>query len=65
MTKAGLIKALDGLPSDTRIYVSGVRFTDEVLSAAYMQIDDDGSDGGIVEVTILGVGKKRHLTPTA
>ena len=58
MTKAGLIKALDGLPDDTRIYVSGVRFTDDVLPAAYVQIDDDGSDGGIAEVTILGVGKK-------
>ena len=62
MTKTGLIKAFDGLPDDTRIYVSGVRFTDEVLSVAYVQIDDDGSDGGIAEVTILGVGKKPIAT---
>ena len=27
MTKARLIKALDGLPDDTRILISGVRFT--------------------------------------
>ena len=65
MTKARLIKALDGLPDDTRILISGVRITDEVLSAEYVQIDNDGSDGGIAEVKILGVGKERHLTPTA
>ena len=65
MTKARLIKALDGLPDDTRILISGVRFTDEVLSAEYVQIDNDGSDRGIAEVTILGVGKKHHLIPTA
>ena len=65
MTKARLIKALDGLPDDTRILISGIRFTDEVLSAEYVQIEDDGSDGGVAEVIILGVGKKRHLIPTA
>ena len=65
MTKARLIKALDGLPDDTRILISGVRFTDEVLSAEYVQIDNDGSDGGIAEVTLLGVGKKHTLVPTA
>ena len=65
MTKARLIKALDGLPDDTRILISGVRFTDEVLSAEYVQIEDDGSNGGVAEVIILGVGKKRHLIPTA
>ena len=64
MTKARLIKALDGLPDDTRILISGVRFTDEVLSAEYVQIDDDGSDGDVAEVTILGVGKKQHSIPT-
>ena len=63
MTKARLIKALDGLPDDTRILISGVRFTDEVLSAEYVQIDDDGSDGDVAEVTILGVGKKHPLVP--
>ena len=65
MTKARLIKALDGLPDDTRILISGVRFTDEVLSAEYVQIDNDGSDGGIAEVTILVVGKKHPLVPMA
>ena len=65
MTKARLIKALDGLPDDTRILISGIRFTDEVLSAEYVQIEDDGSDGGVAEVIILGVGKKHHLIPTA
>ena len=65
MTKARLIKALDGLPDDTRILISGVRFTDEVLSAEYVQIEDDGSGGGVAEVTILGVGKKHPLIPTA
>ena len=63
MTKARLIKALDGLPDDTRILISGVRFTDEVLSAEYVQIDNDGSDGSVAEVTILGVGKKHPLIP--
>ena len=58
MTKARLIKALDGLPDDTRILISGVRVTDAVLSAEYVQVGDDGSDGGIAEVTILGVDKK-------
>ena len=65
MTKARLIKALDGLPDDTRILISGVRVTDAVLSAEYVQIGDDGSDGGIAEVTILGVDKKQHSIPTA
>ena len=63
MTKARLIKALEGLPDDTRILISGVRFTDEVLSAEYVQIDNDGSDGGIAEVMLLGVGKKHPLVP--
>lgn len=63
MTKARLIKALEGLPDDTRILISGVRITDEVLSAEYVQIDDDGSDGGVAEVTILGAGKKHPLVP--
>ena len=58
MTKARLIKALDGLPDDTRILISGIRVTDEVLYAEYVQVGDDGSDGGIAEVTILGVDKK-------
>ena len=65
MTKARLIKALDGMPDDTRILISGIRFTDEVLSAEYVQIEDDGSDGGVAEVIILGVGKKHPLVPTA
>ena len=64
MTKARLIKALDGLPDDTRILISGVRITDEVLSAEYVQIGDDGSGGGIAEVTILGADKKQHSIPT-
>ena len=63
MTKARLIKALEGLPDDTRILISGVRFTDEVLSAEYVQIDNDGSDRDVAEVTISGVGKKHHLVP--
>ena len=63
MTKARLIKALDGLPDDTRILISGVRFTDEVLSAEYVQIDNDGSDRDVAEVTILGVGQKHPLVP--
>ena len=57
MTKAELIKALDGLPDDTRIYVPSIECEGNTIPALYVDIDDDGSDGGIAEVTIIGDGE--------
>lgn len=57
MTKARLIKALDGLPDDTRIYISSIKIEADVLPASYVQIKEYGSDGEISEVTILGDSK--------
>ena len=54
MTKSGLIKALEGLSDDTKIYISSIRIAADVLPAAYVQIKEYGDDGEISEVTILG-----------
>ena len=54
MTKAKLIKALEGLSNDTKIYISSIRIASYVLLAAYVQIKEYGDDGEISEVTILG-----------
>ena len=53
MTKAELIKALDGLPDDTRIYVPSIEVAGDVMPALYVQVDYVG-DGGIVKVLIIG-----------
>lgn len=57
MTKLALIKLLKDLPDDTRIYVPSIEVTGDTLPALDVQIDDDGSDGGIAEVTIVGDGE--------
>ena len=53
MTKAELIKALEGLPDDTRIYVPSIEVARDIRHASYVKVDYVG-DGGIVEVLILG-----------
>ena len=53
MTKAELIKALEGLPDDTRIYVPSIEVARDIIPALYVQVDYVG-DGGIVEVLITG-----------
>lgn len=53
MTKAELIKALEGLPDDTRIYVPSIKVAGDVMPASYVQVDYVG-DGGIVKVLITG-----------
>ena len=53
MTKAELIKALDGLPDDTRIYVPSIEVAGYIRPALYVQVDYIG-DGGIVKVLITG-----------
>lgn len=53
MTKAELIKALDGLPDDTRIYVPSIEVAGDITPALYVQVDYVG-DGGIVKVLIIG-----------
>ena len=53
MTKAELIKALEGLPDDTRIYVPSIELAGDVMPASYVQVDYLG-DGGIVKVLIIG-----------
>ena len=53
MTKSELIKALDGLPDDTVIYVPSIEVAGDIMSASYVQVDYVG-DGGIVKVLIIG-----------
>ena len=57
MTKVELIKLLEDLPNDTRIYVPSIECEGDTVPALYVDIDDDGSDGGIAEVTIVGDGE--------
>ena len=57
MTKAELIKLLKDLPNDTRIYVPSIELAGDVMPALYVDIIDDGSDGGIAEVNITGDGE--------
>ena len=53
MTKEELIKALEGLPDDTRIYVPSVEVAGDIMLASYVQVDYVG-DGSIVKVLIIG-----------
>ena len=57
MTKEELIKLLKDLPNDTEIYVPSMEVAGNLMPALYVDIDDDGSDGGIAEVTIVGDGE--------
>lgn len=54
MTKAELIKALEGLPDDTELYVPSIEFSGDLVPAWYVEVDCDGSDGCQAEVTIVG-----------
>ena len=53
MTKAELIKALERLPNNTIIKVPNIEYEGDVVPAEIVEIDNDGSDGGVAEVTIL------------
>lgn len=53
MTKPELIKALEGLPDDTRIYIPSIEVAGDIMPASYVQVDYVG-DGGIVKVLIIG-----------
>ena len=53
MTKTELIKALEGLPDDTKIYVPSIEVAGYIRPALYVQVDYIG-DGGIVKVLIIG-----------
>ena len=57
MTKAALIRLLKDLPNDTRIYVPSIEVAGDLLPAEYVDVVDDGSDGGIAEVNIVGDGE--------
>ena len=57
MTKAELIKLLKDLPNNTRIYVPSIEVAGDSLPAKYVDVFDDGSDGGIAEVMIVGDGE--------
>lgn len=54
MTKAELIKALEGLPDDTELYVPSIEFPGDLVLLWYVQVDCDGSDDCQAEVTIVG-----------
>lgn len=53
MKKEELIKALEGLPDDTSIYVPSIEVAGDIMLASYVQVDYVG-DGGIVKVLIIG-----------
>ena len=53
MTKEELIKALDGLPDDAKIYIPSIEVAGDIMPASYVQVDYVG-DGGMVEVLIIG-----------
>lgn len=53
MNKAKLIKELEGLPDDTKIYVPSIEVAGDIMPASYVQVDYVG-DGGIVKVLIIG-----------
>ena len=57
MTTAELIAQLEGFPDDTRIYVPSIESAGDLLPALYVDVYDDGSDGGIAEVGIVGDGE--------
>ena len=57
MTKAELIKLLEDLPNDTSIYVPSMELAGDLMPALYVDVVDDGSDGGIAEVNITGDGE--------
>ena len=54
MTKAELIKTLEGLPDDTEINVPSIECGNELISACYVQVEYCGINGFRPEVTILG-----------
>lgn len=57
MTKKELIKLLEELPDDTEIYVPSMEVAGDIMPALYVDVCDDGSDGGIAEVNIVGDGE--------
>ena len=50
----GRIELLEDLPNDTKIYVPSIEVAGDLLPALYVDVCDDGSDGGIAEVNIVG-----------
>ena len=54
MTKAELVKELEGLPDDTEIYVPSREGGNELIDACYIQVEYHGINGFRPEVTILG-----------
>ena len=57
MTKTELIKLLKDLPNNTRIYVPSLEFEGNLTPAVYVDIRNDGSDGGVAKVEIVGEEK--------
>ena len=53
MIKTELIKAIEDLPDDTRIYVPSIEVAGDIMPASYVQVDYVG-DGSIVKVLIIG-----------
>lgn len=57
MTKTELIKLLKDLPNNTMIYVPSLEFEGNLTPAVYVDIRNDGSDGGVAKVEIVGEEK--------
>ena len=54
MTKKELIKLLKGLPNNTKIYVPSLLCEGDLIPAVYVDICNDGSDGSVAKVEIVG-----------
>ena len=55
MTKAELIRALEGLPDDVNIYVPSTKVSNAWVPASYAMADYCGIDGRRVDVLVVGI----------
>ena len=54
MTKAELIRALEGLPDDVDIYVPSTKVSNAWVHASYVMVDYGGIDGCRADVLVVG-----------
>ena len=50
MTKAELIRALEGLPDDADIYVPSTKVSNAWVHASYVMVDYGGIDGCLADI---------------
>ena len=54
MTKAELIRALEGLPDDADIYVPSTKVSNAWVHASYVMVDYGGIDGCRADALVVG-----------